>query len=403
MGIEEKIKRSFANLKKDIDDIKSSIETLKKELKSTKEIKQKNNSIYTSKPFVNYDMLESVREVFESGMFSMGEKVREFEKRFAEFTNTKNAIAVSSGTAAIQIVLESIGIKKDDEIIVPSFTTMPTIEPILQLGAKPIFVDIDKKTYTIDIKKIEKSITRKTKAIMPVHLYGNPADIKQIKKICDKRGLKLIEDCAQAHGAFYLGQHVGNFGDAGCFSFYPTKNLTVLGEGGMIITNDDKIAKKCRMIANHGEDGRYNHITIGGNYRLSEIHASIGLKQLELLESFIRRRRDIARQYDKLLNKKKIIIPKETKNGNHCYHLYVIRVNRDKRNTIIERLKKEGIFLGVHYPIPCHKQKAVIDRFGQSGLPITEKISKEIISLPMYPELQDKEISIIAKKINGLV
>ncbi len=405
----ENIRKSFQNLKDDIQLIKEALSDVSNSLNKIsdeipkKPIENSKNPIYTSKPFITKDMLDTVSEVFDSGIFSQGEKVAEFEQKFAEFCHAKHAIAVSNGTVAIELILKALEIKEGDEIIVPSFTTMPTIEPILNLGAKPVFADIDERNYTISPEKVRKAITKKTKAIMPVHLYGNPADLNSLQEICESHNLHLIEDCAQAHNSRYNGKHVGTFGIASAFSFYPTKNLTVLGEGGMVITDNDELAKKVKILSSHGEEGRYNHIVSGHNYRLSEIHAAIGIKQLELLNFFTHRRRELAGIYSKILYKSKAIIPSEKENAKHSYHLYVIRVPAQKRDKIISELKKENIFLGIHYPTPCHKQKAVTNLFKTNKLPITEKLSKEIISLPIYPSLKDEEALMIANKILSLL
>ncbi|MEK6842696.1 MAG: DegT/DnrJ/EryC1/StrS family aminotransferase, partial [Nanoarchaeota archaeon] len=359
--------------------------------------------IFTSKVFVNDEMKKSVNDVFDSGIFSMGDKNKEFEKKFAEYCGAKHAIAVSNGTIAIEIVLCFLGITEGDEIIVPSHTTMPTVEPILNLNAKPVFVDVLEETYVLNPKEVEKSITGKTKAVLAVHLYGNSADLNALKEICDRHKIFLVEDCAQAHGTKYDGKHVGTFGITGCFSFFPTKNMTVCGEGGMIITNDDYLAKNARMLRNHGEEGRYNHVVLGGNHRLSEIHCAIGIEQLKLLDYFIQRRREIAEIYNSSFrNNPKIIIPQETDNTKHSYHLYVIRVDRNIRDKIISEFAKENIFLGIHYPKPVHLQEITRKNTYVPILPVTEKIVSEIISLPMYPLLKNEEAEMIADKINKI-
>lgn len=404
--MDQKIRKSFQAVKKDINEIKEEIKEISLNIAKSKIEKKETNKIYTSKVFVDDSLMEAVNEVFSSGIFTSGKKTKEFEKKFAEFTGVKHAVAISNGTVAIEVALQALRIKKGDEIIVPSHTTMPTIEPVLRLGAKPIFVDICKATYTINPEKIKKALTKKTKAIICVHIYGNPANLNEIKKICEKNKLYLIEDCAQAHNAKYHGQHVGTIGDVGCFSFYPTKNLTVCGEGGMIVTNNDKVNEISRMLINHGENPnkRYDHVLLGNNHRLSEIHCAIGIKQLELLENFTKRRREIAMLYNQFLKSSQIILPSEEKNSEHCYHLYVIRVDSKKRDKIIEELKKEEIYLGIHYPVPCHMQPVIKKMFRKKFiLPITEKISKEIISLPIYPELSDEQVEMICEKIKNLV
>ena len=403
---DKRIKKSFQAVKKDLYEIKKEVEKISLNFEKKRIKKRDTKKIYTSKVFVDDSLIEAVSEVFSSGIFTNGEKIKEFEKKFSEFTGSKHAIAVANGTVAIEVALQSLGIKKGDEVIVPSHTTMPTIEPVLRIGAKPIFVDICEETYTIDPKKIKKALTKKTKAIIAVHIYGNPVNLGAIKEICEKNKLYLIEDCAQAHNAKYNGKHVGTIGDIGCFSFYPTKNLTVCGEGGMIITNENKINEISQMLINHGENPnkRYDSIILGNNYRLSEIHCAIGIKQLERLGYFTKRRREIALLYNQLLKDSKVILPSEEKNAEQCYHLNVIRVNSKKRERIIEELKKEEIYLGVHYPKPCHMQTIVKKMFKEKvSLPITEKIVKEIISLPIYPELSDEQVEMICEKIKNLV
>ena len=360
--------------------------------------------IFTSKVFVNKEMRDAVNEVFDSGIFTLGEKTKEFERRFGEYCGTKHAVAVSNGTVAIELVLRSLGIKEGDEVIVPSHTTMPTVEPVLAVGATPVFAEVLEESYTLNPSEVEKKITGKTKAVIVVHLYGNSADLDSLKKICDSRGIFLIEDCAQAHGTKYNGKQAGSFGIAGCFSFYPTKNMTVCGEGGMIITNDDRVAKISSMLRNHGEDGRYNHLLPASNYRLSEIHCAIGTKQLELLDEFVEKRRKIAKIYDNAFrNNEKIIIPSENKNSVHSYHLYVIRVPPEERKKIIDEMARENIFLGIHYPVPVHLQPAIKKIMSPPKLEITEKISLEILSLPIYPLLEEQDVLMIAEKINNIL
>lgn len=361
------------------------------------------SKIYTSKVFINEEMRRAVNDVFESGVFSNGDKAKEFEKNFSQIWGTKHAIAVNNGTVAIEIVLRCLGIKEGDEIIVPSHTTMPTIEPVLHLGAKPVFVDIIERTYVLNPIEVEKAITKNTKAVIAVNLYGNSADLNSLKEICDRNKIHLIEDCAQSHGTKYNGKHAGTFGIAGCFSFYPTKNLTVCGEGGMIITNDDEIARIARTIRSHGEEGRYNHVMLGNNYRLSEIHCAIGIEQLKLLDFFVKRRREIADIYNRVFSENRnIIIPKETENASHSFHLYVIRVDKNMREKIIQELAKENIFLGIHYPKPAHLQEVIRKRMYTPILPITEKIVSEIISLPIYPDLKNEDAQMIAEKIKKI-
>lgn len=403
---EEDIRKSFENVKMDINEIINEVKNISDavfSLKPKKTLVSGNGKIYTSKVFVDDEIRNSVSEVFDSGIFTSGEKLKEFEEKFAEYCGIKHALAVSNGTVAIELVLRGLGIGKDDEIIVPSHTTMPTVEPILTIGAKPVFVDILEDTYNINPSEVERAITKKTKAVLVVNIYGNAAELEELKQICDKHKIHLIEDCAQAHGTRYNNRLVGTFGIAGCFSFYPTKNMTVCGEGGMIITDNGDLANIIKKMRSHGEDGRYNHVVLGGNYRLSEIHCAIGIKQLERLEYFIERRREIAKIYDKMFeNNPNIIRPVEAKNAKHSYHLYVIRVSKKIRDDVIKELAKKDIFLGIHYPIPAHRQEVIKNMMKVPELKITEKISKEIISLPIYPLLSDDEAKMIAENINRI-
>lgn len=361
------------------------------------------SNIYTSKVTITDSMRDETEKVFDSGMFIMGEKVKEFEKKFASSIRSKYAVAVSNGTTAIELVLQSLDISKNDEVIVPSHTAFPTIEPILQVGAKPVFAEIDERTYTIDPSKIDGLVTNKTKAILPVHIYGSPVDMDPLISIAKKYNLKIVEDCCQAHDCDYRGKKVGTFGVAGCFSFYPSKNMTVCGDGGMIVTDDDGINRKVHMLRNHGQDGVYNHIVLGHNYRLSEIHCAIGIKQLEMLKNFTKRRREIASIYNEELKETDLILPFEPQYGKSVYHLYVVRAKAEKRDWIIDELKKKKIYCGIHYPIACHQQKAVPLAYRAVTLPITEKIISEIISLPIYPLLTDDEARIIALEIKKLL
>lgn len=401
-SFEGNVKISFQKVKEDIENIRKSLENLRDTEVKKKALELNGNSeeIYVSKPFVNEEILDSIIEVLNSGRFTAGPKLEEFEKKFSEFTGAKYAIALANGTVAIEVVLRSLGIGKGDEVIVPSYTTMPSIEPIINVGATPVFADVEKETYTLDPEKVKKAISRKTKAVMPVHIYGHPAKISELAKICKEKKIHLIEDCAQAHNSRYKGKHVGTFGTAGCFSFYPTKNLTVLGEGGMIITNSKKLYEYAKMLVDHGQKGRYNHLIAGTNYRLGEIACAIGIKQLELLNSFTERRREIAEIYRTNLQDTEIILPKEEGYANHCYHLFVVRVDKNKREDIIKMLKQNKINAGIHYPVPCHMQKAVKEIIKKKyKLPATESLCKEIISLPIYPELTDEKVKEIAEKV----
>ncbi len=354
-----------------------------------------------SKPYVDQEIRDRVLEVIDSGQYILGEQCRAFEKEFAEFIGVKHAILTSSGTSAIFLCLKALGIGMGDGVLVPSLTAFPTIEPIFHVGAKPIFIDVD-DTFTMNSKHIEAILSvnaRKVKCIMPVHLYGHPTDMDSILDIAKYHGFFVVEDCCQAHGARYKGKRVGSIGVAGCFSFYPSKNLTVLGDGGMITTSDDLLANTCRMLRDHGRKDKYDHQIVGYNMRFNEIQAAVGRIQLKKLDSFNEWRNRIADWYDMGLEGVPVITPKSMDWAEPVYHLYVIRT--PERDKLSEFLKVKGIQTGIHYPIPNHKQKAVNDFYGSwYKLPKTEEFADQILSLPMYPELKLRDTNYICESIN---
>tara|TARA_B100000959_G_C14989293_1_gene627025 strand:- start:654 stop:1739 length:1086 start_codon:yes stop_codon:yes gene_type:complete len=339
---------------------------------------------------------KAVLRVLDSGWFINGKETELFEQHFAAFVNTKYAIACSNGMAAIFISLIGLDIGHGDEVIVPSHTAFPTVLPVLNVNAKPVFADINEKTYTLDPEQVKKTITEKTKAVIAVHLYGHPADIDSISHLCKDNGISLIEDACQAHGAKYKGDFVGSFGDVGCFSFYPSKNMTSCGDGGIITTNNKNLYEKAKMLLNLGCKDRYNHEIQGYNFRISEFSCAIANEQLKKLPAFNQRRKEIADKYSKLLSGSEVILPGEKDWAQHVYHLYVIRSK--KRGALKKYLEASGIKAEIHYPIPCHKQKAVIQKDAEQ-LPVTEKIIHEILSLPMHPQLKNDELEFIAEKV----
>ena len=358
-------------------------------------------NIPLSKAFINERMKKHVIKVLESGRYVKGPEVKKFEEEFAKYCKVKYGTAVSNGTMAIYIALRALGIKKGDEVIVPGNSFIASATPILLVGAKPVFADVD-ETYTIDPKDLENKITSRTKAVIAVHLYGQPCDMDRIMRLKKKYKFYLIEDCAQAHGAEYKGKKVGSFGEIGCFSFYPSKNMTVAGDGGMCITSNKKLDRAMKMLRDHGRDfskpeGKYTHEILGFNFRMSEISATVGREQLKLLNRFIEKRRKIAKKYDKGLTSK-ITKPFVAKGRKHVYHLYVIRTEEANRDRLIEYLKKNGIAPDVHYRLPIHLQP--IFKEYKTKLKNVEKFSKQIISLPIYPLLKNKEQQYIIKKIN---
>ncbi len=341
-----------------------------------------------------------IKEILDNTNFIMGQPVEQFEKEFASYCNAKNCIGLSSGTSSLLVALKAAGIQQGDEVITTPHTFIATTEAITELNAKVKFVDIDKETYTINPELIEKAITEKTKAIIPVHLYGQSADMDPIINIAEKHNLTIIEDCAQAHGAEYKGKKVP-VSSIGCFSFYPGKNLGAYGDAGAIITNDNEIAEKAAIIRDHGrkKGDKYIHTITGSNYRLDALQAAILRVKLKHLDEWTERRRNNAKTYNDLL-KDIVTIPKEAEYAKHVYHLYVIRVKeRDRLKTF---LKEKGISTGIHYPTPLHLQPALKSlKYKEGDFPITETTSKEILSLPMFPELTQEQIEHITQMING--
>src|SRR3989338_7382854 len=332
----------------------------------------------------------AVFSVLENGVFVLGENVAAFEKEFAAYNGNKHCIGVASGTDALILSLRALDIGPGDEVITVANTASPTVMAIMSVGATPILADCDSH-YNIDTALIEQKITRKTKAIIPVHLYGQPCDMKEIRSIANKHSLKIIEDCAQAHGAEYSGKKVG-FSGIGCFSFYPTKNLGAYGDGGAIVTDDDELAEKLRMLRFYGQKKTYDSLFFVYNSRLDEIQAAILRVKLKHLESWIKARRHIAKLYNELLSG--VIIPEEKTGRKHAYHLYVIRIKQ--RDALMAYLKERGIGTGIHYPVPIHMQKA----FSLPGnYPKAERNAKDILSLPMFPELREEEVRKVAEDV----
>lgn len=339
----------------------------------------------------------AIRRVLESGWFILGKELQEFEKEFADYNDSKYALGVGSGTEALHLSILALGIKPEDEIITVPNTAMPTISAISLAYAKPVFVDINQYSYNLDPKKLENKITKKTKAIIPVHLFGQSADMDQIREISKKHSIPIIEDCAQSHGALYKGKKTGNFGEFGCFSFYPSKNLGAYGDGGLITTNNRELYEKILMLRNYGQKDRYIHKEKGTNSRLDEIQAAILRVKLKHLDEWNLKRRKLAQIYDKEL--KEVITPKEMDYAKHIYHLYVIR--SEKRESLMNYLKEKGIGTQIHYPIPAHLQEAYKElRINKGTLPISEKYSQQILSLPMFPELNEEEVSAVINSIN---
>lgn len=349
------------------------------------------------------EIKDAIQKVIDKVSFVGGEEVLKFEEEFASFCEVKHCASVGNGTDALYLSLRASGIKKGDEVITTSHTFIATSEAITLNGAKPIFVDIDKDTYNIDPKKIEDAITEKTKAIILVHIYGQPVDFDKIKEIAKRYNIFIIEDASQAHGALYKGKKVGSLGDIGCFSFYPGKNLGAYGDGGAVVSDNYEIIEKIRMLSNHGRADKYFHKTEGINSRLDGIQAAILRVKLKYLDSWNKKRQKIAKGYNELLGKTNgIILPKVLDETNPVFHLYVIQVN--KRDEVRKRLEEEGISTGIHYPIPLHLQPAYkYLNIPKGSFPHTEALCSRVISLPMFPELKDEEIEYISQKIKRIL
>ena len=341
----------------------------------------------------------AIQNVLMDSSFTLGRYVESFEKRFAQMHNSKYCIALNSGTSALHAAMMALNISPEDEVIVPVNTFFATPLSVILVGARPVFVDCDQNYYNIDVNKIERAINKKTKAIVPVHLYGQPANMDRILEISGKHGLLIIEDCAQAHIAEFNGNKVGTFGDIGCFSFYPGKNLGAYGEGGAVLTNNERLYQKIKMIRNIGMNERYHHDIIGHNFRMEGLQGAILNVKLQYIERWTEIRRKNAGLYRQYLKDcKDIILPSENSNVKHVYHLYVIRAH--KRNYLMKYLNENGIETGLHYPIPCHLQNACnYLGYKKGDFQISEMLSDEILSLPMSEQLKEEEIKYVSDKI----
>ena len=334
----------------------------------------------------------AISEVIDASAFAGGPFVERFEEEFAKFCKVPYSLGVGNGTDALWFALLALGVGPGDEVVTTPMTFMATAEAISFCGARPVFVDVDSETYTMDATQLEQVITPKTKAIVPVHLYGQPADMDPILAIAKKHGLPVIEDACQAHGAEYKGKMAGSMGEIGCFSFYPGKNLGALGEAGGIVTSDEHLQRTMQVLRDHGQAKKYHHTMIGWNGRMDGIQGAVLRIKLKRLSSGNEARRANAQCYDKLLeNNKSVILPKEAKDRKHVYHVYAVRISQ--RDQVMKRLADRGIGCGVHYPIPVHLQPAYQFLGHKVGdFPITEKCAGEFLSLPMYPELTRAQI-----------
>lgn len=359
-------------------------------------------------PFVSFTTMEKeldkeIRSAFErvyaSSWYIQGKENEEFEKEFAEFCHSKFCVGTGNGLDAIMLPLKALNITSGDEVIVPSNTYIATALAVTYVGATPIFVEPDIRTYNIDPLKIEEKITERTKAIIPVHLYGQPCDMDPIMEIAKKYKLHVVEDCAQAHGATYKGKVIGSFGDAAAFSFYPGKNLGALGDGGATVTNNEEISLKVRALGNYGSDYKYHHIYKGNNSRLDEMQAAFLRAKLPHLNRMNNERKRIANRYINEIKNPNIVLPYVLEECDSVWHVFAIRCNR--RDELSKYLNDNGISTNIHYPIPMHKQKAYEDlNIPNGALPIAEEISETQLSIPMYYGMTEEQIDFVINKIN---
>ncbi len=347
---------------------------------------------------IKKEINQAIKNVLEKGWFVLGKEVEKFEKEFAKYCRVKHGVGTGSGFTAIQIALMALDIGSGDEVITAPNSAMATSLAISAVKAKPVFVDINPETYNIDVFKIEEKINKKTKAILPVHLFGQTAQMDMIKQLAKKYNLKVIEDACQAHGAKYRSKKAGSLGDISCFSFYPSKNLGAYGDGGMIVTNSKKIAEKVKRLRNYGQGERYVFLERGLNSRLDELQAAILRVKLKYLDKWNQERRKLAGWYHKYLSGSSLILPQEQKNCFHIYHLYVVRSKQ--RDRLQRYLSDNGIQTLIHYPRVNYLEKAYRDlEIKKGACPVAEKLSQEIFSLPIYPELTKRQIERIAKAI----
>ena len=358
--------------------------------------------IPVARPAIGQDEISAVTAVLESGMLAAGERVAEFEKKFSDYCGTTHAVAVNNGTAALHAALLAADIGPGDEVIVPSFSFIATATAVSMTGAKPVFVDVNEQTFGIDPAQVEDSVTPKTKAVIGVHLFGQPFDVPGVQQVCDSHNLTLIEDAAQAHGAMYNGEKTGGFGQFGCFSFYATKNMTT-GEGGMVTTSDKAYNERLRLLINHGQSEKYLHTRLGYNYRMTDVAAAIGLVQLKKLEKFNMRRRKNAEYYDSHISVKGLVTPAVAPGMHHVYHQYVIRLTDEfpmKRADFMEYFKAKGIGTAVHYPLPIHHQPVYARANEPDSCPVSTSLASSVLSIPVHPLLDQKELAYICDAIN---
>ena len=350
-----------------------------------------------SRPPVDDELKQAVLAAIDSRQYILGPECKAFETELARYVGVRHCVLSNSATAALWLSLRTFGVKAGDEILVPAHTAFPTVEAICFADATPVFVDVD-GWYTLDAADAATKVTPRTVGIVPVHLYGQPVDVQAVRELASRLGLWVLEDCAQAHGAAWDGKRVGGFGRAGVFSFYPSKNLTVLGDGGAIVTDDDEIAARCRRLRDHGRLNKDVHSEIGFNLRFNDIQAAVGRVLLRRLDAMNDRRRALAARYEKGLAGLPLEVPRERAGARHVYHLYVVRTPR--RQELAAHLKAQGIQTGVHYPVASHRQPAV-ERFMPGALPVTDRLVNEILTLPLSAGHTEDEIDAVVDAVRS--
>lgn len=347
---------------------------------------------------INRELDDAVSRVMASGMYTQGEEVERFEEAFAKYNGTSHAVACSSGTSALKLALLAAGIGDGDEVVTAANSFIATAGAIIHAGAKPVLVDVDPVTSNIDPGALERAVTEKTRAIIAVHLYGHPMDMDPVVGLAKSKGIVLIEDAAQAHGARYKGIPAGSIGLAGCFSFYPTKNLGACGEGGAVITDSSEMAYKLRLLRDHGSESKYVHSLLGYNDRMAALQAAVLGVKLNHLDEWVDRRRSHAETYTSRLEDSAVETPQEMPYAKAAYHLYVIRCAH--RDNLMEYLKSKGIGVGLHYPLPLHMQPALAHLgYKKEDFPVAERLASRILSLPMYPELTADQVSFVCDTV----
>ena len=347
-------------------------------------------------------VMPELEKVLEGMSLFLGPNVQEFQKNFGAYLGVNHVMGVGSGTEALELALRAAGVGPGDEVITVSYTFFATVEAICSVGARPVFVDIDPGTFLMSVNRIEEAITSRTRAIIPVHLYGQMADMDAITGIAGKHGLTVIEDSAQAHGAEQRGKKAGAIGDMGCFSFYCSKNLGAYGEGGAVVTGSDELARRLELLRNHGQATKYEHVLIGFNSRIDELQAAILRIKLPLLDRWNAMRREWANRYTELLAGTAVTCPQLAEGNTHVFHLYVVQV--PERDRLFQQLRDAGVGCGVHYKIPCHLQPPMIELgYGEGDFPVTEAACEGILSLPIYPELSEDQVRYVADRMKDFI